>query len=325
MRDVLDSKAPVPKATAGALLWRAVEADAARARRQAGGASGAFADQATVRRRPRLHRPLLVQPKYARLKDDGTVTWLNAAPEGVHSLEVADVAMIGDGGSARWTSFPVPQDFPVDKVTYDGVGVFSLWSRRQRISGTLPQMLAATRESRALSIDGATQAQIAQAFRSIPTTLEPPPPRTFVENYPPVNDPLLGAIVFDSRGGGYGAKVRYDGRWIHLWLQAQDATQLQAPLEVAHRLVQDLAAVDARARTFAARELLALRNETWTEEGDPPVSEAEFIAAPVLTALDVQAGGGCRLTYEDGDLFWGHWIDVDFSADGEPVEAGISG
>ena len=110
---------------------------------------------------------LLVQPRATQRTDDGNVNWLNVPPETEDRLQVADVVEVHKAGGVIWWGFPIPSDFPLDKVTYDGDGTFSLWAGLERMACTLPQIRLAMEEIR-LRTNGVTEKDIAQAFRSLP-------------------------------------------------------------------------------------------------------------------------------------------------------------
>jgi len=110
---------------------------------------------------------LLVQPRSTRRTEGGNVDWLNAAPDREDCLQVADVVEVHKDGAVIWWGFPIPSDFPLDKVTYDGDGMFSLWAGLERMACTLPQIRLAMQGIR-FTTSGLNEKDIARAFRSLP-------------------------------------------------------------------------------------------------------------------------------------------------------------
>jgi hypothetical protein len=58
------------------------------------------------------------------------------------------------------------------------------------------------------------------------------------------------------------------------------------------------------------KELLSLKNEAWREEGESPLAAADFIKRMKLESISVLTNGDIEFWHDDGDLFWGHAIEV---------------
>src|ERR1700722_6846217 len=80
-----------------------------------------------------------------------------------------------------------------------------------------------------------------------------------------------------------------------------------------------------RVKDYAALRLLALRNDAWSDEGEPPLESDEFKDRMRLESITVHPDGDFEYWYNDGDLFWGHAIHVSGSLAAGPTGADTPG
>ena len=71
------------------------------------------------------------------------------------------------------------------------------------------------------------------------------------------------------------------------------------------------------------RELLPLKNDAWRDEDEPRLSPAQFAAR--ITLQSVNAYGSFGFWHDDGDLFWGHSVQVTGNLKEGPKDADIPG
>ncbi|WPP52997.1 DUF2262 domain-containing protein [Catalinimonas niigatensis] len=72
-------------------------------------------------------------------------------------------------------------------------------------------------------------------------------------------------------------------------------------------------------------ELLPLKNESWLEEHDQPFTESDFEKRIKITSISVWDDGAFESWFDDGDLFWGHGINVNGNLSDGVESAGIAG
>lgn len=127
----------------------------------------------------------------------------------------------------------------------------------------------------------------------------------------------FGKLELDRGAGRYEGVVRLGLRKISLALYPLDLDLPEPVLELAERLWSKIRDSDRQARDFAAQKLLAEAN-SWREEGEAPISAGQFIKRMKLEAIavDEEDDGTFTLSYEDGELFAGHSIDVEGSFTG---------
>lgn len=70
-----------------------------------------------------------------------------------------------------------------------------------------------------------------------------------------------------------------------------------------------------RAKQYCVGELLSLKNESWLSDGENSVSEEEFVKKLKLQEV-IASMDEITLYFSDGDLFWGHYIEVEMDEDG---------
>jgi hypothetical protein len=137
----------------------------------------------------------------------------------------------------------------------------------------------------------------------------------------------LGALRLDRRVGRFEGEITYSERTVQLSIPSvRDSAEVDAgALAVAVQLVANLSSLDQAASLFAASRLVELKNDSWLGEDEEEVSEADFQQRLALAAVSAEADGEVSLYYDDGDLFFGHSIDVRGVVGGEFHDASLSG
>jgi len=135
----------------------------------------------------------------------------------------------------------------------------------------------------------------------------------------------FGTLLLDRHLEWWEGKAAWMGDTIRIALAASDQRELNAALATAGALWDDQAGWSERIQAFAARELLELKNESWLEEGEAPVPEAEFRGRMRLESVTVYPDGDFTFLHDDGELFWGHGIQVSGTLTEGPTDADIAG
>jgi hypothetical protein len=137
------------------------------------------------------------------------------------------------------------------------------------------------------------------------------------------DDPLLGTFTLDRRVDWFTGQVVWAGEPISLNLSR--SADAQAALKTAHALWQNQNEWSRRVREFAVEELLPLKNDTWLDEGEAEQTPDEFKDRMTLESITVDADGCFDFWHNDGDLFWGHSIQISGSLSEGPTRADIPG
>lgn len=97
---------------------------------------------------------------------------------------------------------------------------------------------------------------------------------------------------------------------------------MAAAVTLAADAISSFAELDVRCRALVAADCLAAYNSDWRfgavpkadgtmEEFEKPLlTEAQFVSALKPTALEITGASLLALSYEVGEMFWGHWVCV---------------
>lgn len=139
-----------------------------------------------------------------------------------------------------------------------------------------------------------------------------------------VEDAVLGTLTLDRRFDIFRGTASWRGEPIEVTVEA-NGEDLAEALATAHALWQDQARWHERIRDCAVEQLLELKNGTWLDEDESAVSPDDFRARMKLVTISVDPEGGFEFWHDDGDLFWGHAIEVSGSLEEGPDRANIQG
>ncbi len=140
-----------------------------------------------------------------------------------------------------------------------------------------------------------------------------------------LEDSRLGRFTLDRGVDRFMADVVWNGVRASLSLSAVAVEEARAALVTAHALWADGPEWDRRVRGLASRDLLALKNESWLEEGELALTASEFAARMEIESIWVASDGSFEFWYADGDLFWGHAIEIRGALSEGPTDATIAG
>lgn len=138
-------------------------------------------------------------------------------------------------------------------------------------------------------------------------------------------DKILGTFSFDRSVNWYIATVIWNDEAIKLNLSIDNATELDATLQVAHSLWRDQVTWKQRIVDYAVHELLSLKNESWLDEDELEVTNEQFKNRMKLDSITVYSDGSFEFWHDDGDLFWGHSILISGSLTDGPTFSDIPG
>jgi hypothetical protein len=139
-----------------------------------------------------------------------------------------------------------------------------------------------------------------------------------------IQDPVLGPCTWNAKLDWYECTPFKADPAVTLSIQALTFPTLEAAWTKARELVGAIESITARAKAFAAADLLETFNSEWRDDGEPEITAAEFANRMTLQSVDLSA---TRLTlyFDDGDLFLGHCLEIRINPDGTMSEACVSG
>lgn len=138
-------------------------------------------------------------------------------------------------------------------------------------------------------------------------------------------DPEFGDLTLDRSVNWYSGDTEWNGVEIKLNLKLEEAADLEPALGAARKLWSDQPGWTQRVNEFAVKELLSLKNESWLDDGDAELTAEMFLDRMTLESITIGPDGDFDFWHDDGDLFWGHSIQVGGSLDGGLKHADIPG
>ena len=131
----------------------------------------------------------------------------------------------------------------------------------------------------------------------------------------------FGALTLDRRVNWFAGQATWNGQVVSINIQPDDNFDLTNQLKTAEVLFSDSKAWGQKVREFAVQEKLELAND-WQEE---EVSEEEFLERMTLESISIQPEGRFEFWHNDGDLFWGHSIQISGSVEEGLTDSDIPG
>jgi len=135
----------------------------------------------------------------------------------------------------------------------------------------------------------------------------------------------FGKLVLDPKSGWFDGKARWRWRKVEVHFEKGEDGSLDGALATAEVLWSDQAGWKRRVDAIAVEELLPVKNDSWLEEGEVPLTPKAFKSKMTLTSINLRPDGNFAFWYDDGDLFLGHWIEVRGNLKDGPTDAGIHG
>lgn len=142
---------------------------------------------------------------------------------------------------------------------------------------------------------------------------------------PPLVDDLLGTLEWDDNLNWYRGHLKILQFSFDLSLRPDQGTDASNALSRAKQIVRNFDGYRQLAANFAVAGLLDLKNDIWLHEGENEISAGEFIAKMTLEAITVECDGDVAFWHHDGDLFWGHSIQVCIDANDKCTSTDIPG
>ena len=125
-----------------------------------------------------------------------------------------------------------------------------------------------------------------------------------------IDDPIFGKFTLDRSIDWFRGSAKWQGKGIRLDLSLDDDGDPAKSLGVAKTLWDDEGSWAAKVSDYAVEQLLERKNDSWLDEGESPVTTEVFKSRMALESVTVYPDGEFEFWHNDGDLFWGHSIQV---------------
>ncbi len=135
----------------------------------------------------------------------------------------------------------------------------------------------------------------------------------------------FGELVLDRNTGTFQGEAEWGSATVSISLPDTKEEPIEESLKTVESLFSQQADWKERIEGHAVKTLLVLKNESWLDEGEKPVTAERFRARMTLEAIHILPDGDFEFWYDDGNLFRGHAIMVSGNVSGELSDAGIHG
>ena len=142
-------------------------------------------------------------------------------------------------------------------------------------------------------------------------------------------DTPYGKFVLDRSMSWFEGEIELNGLDFTAFLETDEdnGETAELALKVFLKTAENFEDFDRKNKEFAADNLIDLAHE-WQESDDgenEPLTREQFIEAIGVSEWTVTPYGNMTLYYYDGDIFWGHAIEINIDEDGNIEDADIAG
>ena len=207
---------------------------------------------------------------------------------------------------------PVPDDFYVTEMKFENDRLSLLSEKDEKIEASLKQFNKALQNI----WRNFTMEELSAAFRQAPVTIldeikkEDMPKTVTIKNF--------GKFIYEKKTNAYKL-VKEE---IEYYFSADNKEELKKVKNIFSNI--ELTQFIEKAKEYTAHKLLKLKNDLWLEEDEKEVTKKDFKERIKFTSLYVFSESA-NFYFDDGDLFWGHTIEVTINQNLEFSAANIVG
>jgi hypothetical protein len=147
---------------------------------------------------------------------------------------------------------------------------------------------------------------------------------TFEGVYKDLEHPYFGKLVYNAEFNRREGVLPTEAS-VTVYFSLDGCNDDQALVTMGETVCRDLSGWRQRIEDFAVEKLLPLKNASWLEEDEDEVTAEQFKSRMTLESVSFYPSGELEFMYTDGDLFWGHWIQVTGTLSEGPTHADIPG
>ncbi|WP_075340405.1 DUF2262 domain-containing protein [Tenacibaculum agarivorans] len=134
----------------------------------------------------------------------------------------------------------------------------------------------------------------------------------------------FGEFILDRRLNWFEKKTQWLGNEIDLFLSI-DTSPISELESSAIKLFKDQEKWHKKLVNQITLDLLSLKNESWLEDDEKELQESEFKSRISIDSITIHPDDEFEFWFKDGDLFWGHSINIGGNLNGQLEEATING
>lgn len=178
------------------------------------------------------------------------------------------------------------------------------------------RVMVSTDESRAIFAGKATQKADTEGLTDIAEELAKPVV---------IKTERFGDLTLDRSIDWFEGEVKWNGESVRINFHTDETQDISTGLKVAGKLWDEQQSWKQKVDDYAVQELLHLKNDNWLGDNESPLTPDQFKSRMTLQSISIHPDGDFEFWHDDGDLFWGHSIQISGSLDDGPTQADIPG
>ena len=135
----------------------------------------------------------------------------------------------------------------------------------------------------------------------------------------------LNKPIFNIETNDFDASIFITDKTHNLTLSDFSVDEEIAAASLADKIYKWLKVNLNAAKIYAASLLTELKNDTWLDENQTPLTQTEFAETIIFDGIIAFSEGSFQIFFYDNDIFFGHSIVVDIDKDFNFDGANISG
>ena len=207
---------------------------------------------------------------------------------------------------------PVPDDFYIIEMKFKNDILSLLSEKDEKIEATLKQFNKALQNI----WSNFTMEELSNAFRQAPAVIldeikkEGMPKTVTIKNF--------GKFIYNKKLNAY----KLFKEEIEYYFSADNKEELKKVKNIFSNI--ELTQFIEKAKDYTTDKLLKLKNDLWLEEDEKKITKKDFKNRMKFTSLYVFSESA-NFYFDDGNLFWGHTIEVTINQNLEFIDANIVG
>lgn len=135
----------------------------------------------------------------------------------------------------------------------------------------------------------------------------------------------FGTLILNPRIEWFEGKIKWNGQSVRATFTRDEDGEVDDSVKTGEALWKAQVRWKKRIEDFIIEDLLPLKNESWLGEGEKELTPKEFKARMSLDSISLEPDGVFEFWYNDGDLFFGHSIQIRGTLADGPTDADIPG
>ncbi len=125
-----------------------------------------------------------------------------------------------------------------------------------------------------------------------------------------IKNDYFGKLNFNEGLNRYETNIQYKKNKIKIDISLDECDDENIVINLAVDICKNINKWAKKAEDYAISELLDLKNNSWLDENEKEVTPEKFRKKMKLESITIFASGDFDFWHNDGDLFWGHFIEL---------------